>query len=66
MVGVTGLEPATSRPPAVRATNCATPRCDYLVKSNVDLHRSSEFTHILFDYSLNPSTFTKSYVYFSV
>ena|ERR1700704_3895959 len=26
MVGVTGLEPATSRPPAVRATNCATPR----------------------------------------
>ena len=29
MVGVTGLEPATSRPPAVRATNCATPR--YLV-----------------------------------
>jgi len=36
------------------------------VKSNVDLHRSSEFTHILFDYSLNPSTFTKSYVYFSV
>jgi ribonuclease HI len=26
VVGVTGLEPATSRPPAVRATNCATPR----------------------------------------
>lgn len=26
MVGVTGLEPATSRPPAVRATNCATLR----------------------------------------
>ena len=26
MVGVTGLEPATSRPPAGRATNCATPR----------------------------------------
>ena len=26
LVGVTGLEPATSRPPAVRATNCATPR----------------------------------------
>ena len=26
MVGVTGLEPATSRPPAVRATSCATPR----------------------------------------
>ncbi len=24
---MTGLEPATSRPPAVRATNCATPRC---------------------------------------
>lgn len=23
---MTGLEPATSRPPAVRATNCATPR----------------------------------------
>lgn len=31
MVGVTGLEPATSRPPAVRATNCATPRfCDVI------------------------------------
>jgi hypothetical protein len=29
MVGVTGLEPATSRPPAVRATNCATPRFPY-------------------------------------
>jgi hypothetical protein len=28
LVGVTGLEPATSRPPAVRATNCATPRYD--------------------------------------
>jgi hypothetical protein len=26
VVGVTGLEPATSRPPAVRATSCATPR----------------------------------------
>ena len=26
MVGVTGLEPATSPPPAVRATNCAKPR----------------------------------------
>lgn len=26
MVGTTGFEPATSRPPAVRATNCATPR----------------------------------------
>lgn len=26
LVGATGLEPATSRPPAVRATNCATPR----------------------------------------
>jgi hypothetical protein len=26
MVGVTRLELATSRPPAVRATNCATPR----------------------------------------
>jgi hypothetical protein len=31
MVGVTGLEPATSRPPAVRATNCATPRLTALV-----------------------------------
>ncbi len=32
MVGVTGLEPATSRPPAVRATNCATPRRCYSSK----------------------------------
>jgi hypothetical protein len=31
MVGVTRLELATSRPPAVRATNCATPR--YIVKA---------------------------------
>ncbi len=29
LVGVTGLEPATSRPPAVRATNCATPRSPF-------------------------------------
>ena len=27
LVGMTGLEPAASRPPAVRATNCATSRC---------------------------------------
>lgn len=26
MVGMTGLEPAASPPPAVRATNCATSR----------------------------------------
>ncbi len=26
LVGVAGLEPATSRTPCVRATNCATPR----------------------------------------
>jgi hypothetical protein len=29
MVGATRLELATSRPPAVRATNCATPRDVY-------------------------------------
>jgi hypothetical protein len=32
MVGVTRLELATSRPPAVRATNCATPRS---IKENI-------------------------------
>ena len=32
---MTGLEPATSRPPAVRATNCATPRYIYLT-TNVE------------------------------
>ena len=31
MVGVTGLEPMTSRPPAVRATNCAKPRYIYKI-----------------------------------
>ncbi len=35
MVGVTGLEPATSRPPAVRATNCATPRQTRLILSDM-------------------------------
>ncbi len=29
VVGDTGFEPATSRPPAVRATNCANPRKTY-------------------------------------
>ncbi len=33
VVGVTGLEPATSRPPAVRATNCATPRYQQLYQT---------------------------------
>lgn len=27
LVGASGLEPETSRPPALRATICATPRC---------------------------------------
>ena len=35
MVGVTGLEPATSRPPAVRATSCATPRNFNTLRSQV-------------------------------
>jgi hypothetical protein len=29
MVGVKGLEPSTSRSQTARATNCATPRCDF-------------------------------------
>ncbi len=34
LVGVTGLEPATSRPPGVRATNCAKPRRSVILPQN--------------------------------
>lgn len=34
MVGVTGLEPATSPPPAARATNCATLRYKSVLRSH--------------------------------
>lgn len=37
-VGVAGLEPATSRPPAVRATVCATPRLSSLSDRGRTLH----------------------------
>ena len=39
MVGVTGFEPATSRPPAVRATNCATPRYEFKVIPEAPPHQ---------------------------
>lgn len=42
MVGVTRLELATSRPPAVRATNCATPR-KILLKSPANPSGRSTF-----------------------
>lgn len=71
MVGVTGLEPATSRPPAVRATNCATPRRAtilYSIKAYGKKTKGSGIRHSIFTlqilqsgYSQSPATAGSSY-----
>ena len=43
MVGDAGFEPTTSRPPAVRATNCANPRRYYLKISPGHVPRPRNF-----------------------
>ena len=52
MVGVTGLEPATTGPPCRCATNCATPR--YLGFSLGGVYVNSEYYSIFYFIDFNP------------
>ena len=57
MVEVTGIEPATSWSQTTRATNCATPRNKYLLKSTYLIYHkfiffAIFFYHFLFNFSI--------------